>query len=378
MPAPRAPRVAVFCRSFLPLSQTFLYDAVTQLERYRPSVFCALREHAAQFPFEDLRVAWPGYIVSAFSPTFVAAFLRERFDVIHAHFGTTAIYALPYAKLSRLPLVVTFHGYDVPLLYQARRFRGPRQEYAWLNRPALRRMTLGLCASAELRDMLIDYGVPAEKLRVHLLGIDTERIQPREGLFDAEQATPPRVLMVGRMVEKKGFRYGIEAFARAPAAAQARLTIIGSGPLDAELRALVRSLGLGERAEFTGALSHDEVLARMRLHDVLLTPCVVAANGDRDSGLLVLREGAASGLVPIATRIGGLPDSVDDGESGFLVEQRDVSTMADRLQRLLSDPALRRTMGSASRAKMVREFDHRVSIPQLEQAYDDARHAFAR
>jgi colanic acid/amylovoran biosynthesis glycosyltransferase len=363
-------RVAVFCRSFLPLSQTFLYDAVTRLTRYRASIFCVLREHEQQFPFDDLRVGWLGYRATFLSPNFMRAFSRERFDVIHAHFGTMAIYALPYARLYRLPLVVTFHGYDVPLLKEARRVLGPRRSYAWLAGPALRTMTLGLCASAELRDMLIEYGVPAEKLRVHLLGTDTQRMQPRAGMFEANGA-PPRVLMVGRFVEKKGFRYGLEAFAKVTSDAQ--LTMIGSGPLESELRTLAQSLGLGERVTFTGALPHEQVLQLMQQHDVLLAPCVVAANGDRDSGLMVLREAAAFGLVPIATRVGGLPDSVDDGESGFLVEQRDADALAERLQRLLVDPALRHAMGRASRAKMVREFDHGVSMPQLERAYDDAR-----
>lgn len=378
-PAP-ASRVAVFCRTFLPLSETFVYDAVTRLTRYRASIFCGVRDHEAQFPFDDVRVGWPGYLATLFSPGFVTAFLRERFDVVHAQFGPSAVFALPYAKLARLPLVVTFHGYDVPLLYEARRLRGPRRQYAWFSGPALRRMTLGLCDSEELRQMLIEFGVPAAKLRVHLLGVDTLRFSPRDGMFDVDAGRPARVLMVGRFVEKKGFRHGLEAFARAPSAKHARLTLIGSGPLDAELRALARDLGIADRVDFTGALQHAQVVERMREHDVLLAPCIVASNGDRDSGLIVLREACACGLVPIATRMGGLPDSVDDGESGFLTEMRDSAAMGERLELLLRDPALRSTMGRASRAKMVREFDHSVAMPQLEQAYDDARrlHASAR
>lgn len=354
-----------------------MYDAVTRLTRYRASIFCAVRDHEAQFPFDDVRVGWPGYLTTLCSPNFVTAFVRERFDVIHAQFGPSAVFALPYAKLARLPLVVTFHGYDVPLLYEARRIRGPRRQYAWFSGAALRRMTLGLCDSEELRQMLIEFGVPAEKLRVHLLGVDTQRFAPRDGMFDSDGARPLRVLMVGRFVEKKGFRYGLEAFAKAPSARQARMTVIGDGPLDAELRALARDLGIADRVEFTGALKHAQVVERMREHDVLLAPCVVAANGDRDSGLIVLREACACGLVPIATRMGGLPDSVDDGETGFLTEMHDADTMAERLERLLGDPALRATMGRASRAKMVRELDHGVAMPQLEQAYDDARRLFA-
>jgi colanic acid/amylovoran biosynthesis glycosyltransferase len=371
-------RVAVFCRSFLPRSQTFVYDAVTRLTRYRATVFCALREHADAFPFDDLRIGWPGYGATLVAPNFVRTFRREKFDVVHAHFGTMAVYALPYAKLARLPLVVSFHGYDVPLLDQAHPLWGPRPSYAWFGAAMLRRMTVGLCASEELRQMLIERGVPAEKLRVHLLGVDTQRFRPRAGMFEEERRRPLRVLMVGRLVEKKGFRYGLEAFARAAHTGDARMTVVGDGPLEGSLRELTAKLGIMERVEFTGALTHTQVVERMREHDILLAPCIVAANGDRDSGLIVLREAAACGLVPIATRMGGLPDSIDEGESGYLTEMQDVEAMAERLAQLLADPVLRARMGRASREKMVRELDHGVSMPQLEQAYDDARTMFVR
>lgn len=368
------PRVAVFCRSFLPISETFVYDAVTRLKRYRASVFCANLEHTDKFPYHDVRSGWPGYRATMLAPNFVRAFLREDFTLLHAHFGTAAVYALPYARFARVPLVVTFHGYDVPLLFQARRVRGPARRYAWFGSMMLRSMTLGLCDSAELRDMLIARGVPPERLRVHLLGVDTERFRPVVVRPGDEQV---RVLMVGRLVEKKGFEYGIAAFAKANLERRAQLTIIGEGPLERALRSQVRGLGIEAQVEFTGALPHDRVLELMQAHHILLAPSVVARNGDRDSGLIVLREAAACGLVAIGSRHGGLPDSIEDGETGFLVDERDVQAMSDRLRRLVTDAALRRLLASAARRKMEREFDHSVSMPVLEAAYDDARRLYA-
>ncbi len=362
------PRVAVFCRSFLPLSQTFVYDAVTRLTRYRASVFCALREHVDQFPYEDLRVGWPGYLSTTLAPNFLYAFARERFALVHAQFGTSAVYALSYARLAKRPLVISFHGYDVPLLARARRILGPARGYAWFGERLLERMTLGLCASAELRDMLIARGVAPERLRIHLLGIDTRRFQPAA----RPQHERVRVLMIGRFVEKKGFTYGLTAFARAQGA-RATLTIVGAGPLDAALRAQVRELGLNSRVHFTGAVPHDQVREILRSHDVLIAPSAVAKDGDRDSGLMVLREAAACGLVAIATRHGGLPDSVEDGVTGFLVAERDVAGMGERLEQLCADSALRASMGAAARRKMEQEFDVASSTAALEAAYDEAR-----
>ncbi len=362
-------RVAVFCRAFLPLSQTFVYDAVTRLTRYSATVFCARRKHADQFPFEDVRIGWPGYLSTTIAPNFLYAFARERFAVVHAQFGPSAVYALTYAQLARRPLVVSFHGHDVPLLARARRIRGPSRRYAWLGGRLLRRMALGLCASTELRDILIARGASPARLRVHRLGIDTQRFQPA--------ARGPRecarVLMIGRLVEKKGFAYGLAAFAGALRERSATLTIVGAGPLDERLRAQARELGVESRTRFVGAVPHDQVPEIMRSHDVLMAPSTVAGDGDRESGLMVLREAAASGLVAIATRHGGLPDSVEDGVTGFLVAERDVAGMVERLERACTDAVLRARMGAAARRKMEREFDITLSMEALEAAYDDAQ-----
>jgi len=105
--------------------------------------------------------------------------------------------------------------------------------------------------------------------------------------------------------------------------------------------------------------------------DILLAPSAVAANGDRDSGLLSVKEASACECVPIATRHGGIPSIVDDGATGYLVEEHDVSSMAGRLAELAADPAARRRMGQAAREKASREFELRASVRQLESYYDE-------
>lgn len=364
-------KVAVFCRSFLPISQTFVYDAVTRLSRYEATVFCLFRENARDFPYERVHRGWPSYRFTRYSPNFARAIRADTFSVVHAQFGTTAVYALPYAERSRLPLVVSFHGYEVPLLKRAHPILGPHNHFAWFAPAVLRYMTLGLCASSELRDILIEHGVARDRLRVHRLGVDTERFAPISPARTARSAVS--VLMVGRLVEKKGFADGIAAFARCAPRHRARLTIVGDGPLRAALRAQVAALGIGAHVNFVGAVSHSTVLSLMQTHEILLAPSAVAANGDRDSGLIALREAASAGLVSIVTRHGGLPDSVDDGVTGFVVEEHDVSGMAERLEQLLGNAALRVSLGMGARHKMQREFDHAITMPVLENAYDEAR-----
>jgi colanic acid/amylovoran biosynthesis glycosyltransferase len=99
----------------------------------------------------------------------------------------------------------------------------------------------------------------------------------------------------------------------------------------------------------------------------------VARDGNRESGLIVVKEASAVGTVPIGTWHGGIPDSIEDGETGFLVSERDELSMADRLVRLLDDEALRQRMARAGRAKMQRQFDNRKLVAALEDLYDRAR-----
>jgi len=186
--------------------------------------------------------------------------------------------------------------------------------------------------------------------------------------------------MIGRFVEKKGFEYGIRAFARALAkgGADAKLTLIGSGEREALLRAEVTRLGLERKVDFAGVLPKQAVAERLQRAHVLLAPSVVGRDGNRESGLIVVKEASACAAVPIGTRHGGIPEIIDDQETGFLVDERDVDAMAERLASLLYEPALRERLGRAARFKMEREYDNHARVQALEAFYDEARALHAR
>jgi colanic acid/amylovoran biosynthesis glycosyltransferase len=369
------PTVALFVSEFLSYSKTFVYDEIRAHTRYQVEVFTKRRINEDRFPFEPVHLAGRLYHATRISRRFDRLFAEGRYDLVHAHFGTAGIFALRYANKYRLPLVVTFHGFDVPLLSSLRRFLPRRWGYAWLGPRLLRQMTLGLCASTELKELLQDRGVPPSRLRVHRLGIDLETFAPASS---ARDSTGTRVIMIGRMVPKKGFGYGIDAFARqARAHPDARLTVVGDGQLEASLRAQVASLSIEPQVEFAGVLRPQEVRARLRNSDVLLAPSVVAENGDRESGVIVVKEASASGVVPIGSHHGGIPEIIDDGETGYLVPERDVDALSDRLGMLMTDHSLRVRMAAAGRTKMEREYDNRQRVAALADHYDEARSVHA-
>jgi colanic acid/amylovoran biosynthesis glycosyltransferase len=360
------PRLALFCTNFLPDSQVFIYEQLRQYQRWQADVFAWRRFNPERFPFPRVHRAEPSYVIRGRSRRFNRAFAERPFSLVHAHFGPAGAYARRYARRATLPLVVTFHGYDVPLLSSARRFLPLNLPYALGGPGMLRDLRLGICASTELMDMLLELGVDASRLRVHRLGIDLARFA------FMPQRDRREVLMVGRLVEKKGFEYGLQAFARAlGAGVDAGLTIVGTGERRPLLERVARELGIAARVSFVGSQTNEEVAQRMARASVLLAPSVVARDGNRESGLIVVKEASAAGTVPIATRHGGIPDSIDDGRTGYLVEERDASAMGERLARLLRDEPLRRGLAAAGRAKMEREFDNRTLVAALEDIYDE-------
>src|SRR4029453_3190211 len=111
---------------------------------------------------------------------------------------------------------------------------------------------------------------------------------------------------------------------------------------------------------------------RLRRSDVLLAPSVTGRDGNREGSPMTVKEGSASQGVPVSTYHAGIPEIVENGTTGFLVNEQDIDGLADRLERLLQDPGLRRQMGRAAREKMEREFDNRVQVDELEKLYDRA------
>src|SRR5262245_17181612 len=125
-------RVAMFREDFLPFSQTFVYEEIRLLQRHRVDVFAWRRLNERLFPFEPVYVGGLRFLLTGRHKAFPPKFRTEQYELIHAHFGTSGLYALPYASKYRLPLVVTFHGVDVTVLDSWTRFLPHRWPYAAL------------------------------------------------------------------------------------------------------------------------------------------------------------------------------------------------------------------------------------------------------
>jgi glycosyltransferase involved in cell wall biosynthesis len=198
-------------------------------------------------------------------------------------------------------------------------------------------------------------GAPHKGEGIHVLyhGTDLKRFAPDRSGVEAD-----RILSVGRLVPKKGFRDLVDALALIDTKGlRVRADVYGGGPLRDELEARVDGLGLEGRLTFHGARLQDEIIAAYRRAAVFVLAPVVTDDGDRDGIPNVLVEAMASGVPVVATRISGIPELITDGIDGLLVREHDPAALAGAIERLLRDPGLAARLGRAGRVRVEREFD---------------------
>ncbi|HUK05297.1 MAG TPA: glycosyltransferase [Burkholderiales bacterium] len=184
-----------------------------------------------------------------------------------------------------------------------------------------------------------------------------------------DPADPVVILSVGRLVEKKGTDVLLEALARLPAGLHWRLVHVGGGPLRAKLERRARELGIDARISWRGARTQTELLAEYRAADLFALASRVARDGDRDGLPNVLVEAQSQGLACVATRVSGIPELVEDGATGVLVEPEAPQPLAQALERLLREPARRRSLGAAGRRRVLEKFELRASIAGLARRF---------
>jgi glycosyltransferase involved in cell wall biosynthesis len=276
---------------------------------------------------------------------YMTAFRRARADVVLAEYGDTGALVTEACRRLRVPLVVHFHGYDASVreVLEEHRESYPRM---------FREAAAVVAVSRAMQRKLASLGAPSERLHYNPYGIDLKRFG------GAEPANaPPVFIAVGRFVEKKAPGLTIEAFAEVQRAVpDARLRMVGDGPLLEECRALVGKLGLGGAVEFLGAQTHERVQAEMRGARCFVQHSVEAPNGDCEGTPVGVLEAGASGLPVVATRHAGIPDAVVEGETGLLVEERDVSGMAAHMRTLAIDASLAAVLGAKAREHIAENF----------------------
>lgn len=286
--------------------------------------------------------------------------------VIHAHFGVEGLYASGATRRLDRPLVTTLHGYDVTRSAMSLAQSGsPAMVHYSVGRRAFLRESRALIAvSSFAADAAVRHGARSDAIEVVSTGVDTK-------LYSyVEPSGAPTVVHIGRLVPVKGTAHLLDAFRRVLLdVPEARLRIIGDGPLRSSLVARASSLGILSRVDFLGSQGRDVVISEICKAAVLCLPSIELGSGVAEGLGQVLLEAGAVGRPVVASRSGGIPEVVRDGVNGLLVAPGDDAGLAAALVALLSDTSAAREMGRAGRTRVVRDFDLRSQAAKVAEIY---------
>lgn len=264
--------------------------------------------------------------------------VRElRPDAIHAH------WVIPQGMAARavargIPTLVTTHGGDIYALNNPIFLAIKKRVLSWAKAVTT--------VNADMIAKLESWGLPPAKLHMLPMGVSLTEVAKAGASVESE---PGRILVVGRLVEKKGFGVLLEALRNHVAHRDWSLTIVGDGPLREELEQQAEGLPVS----FTGQLGRAEVLHEMARSSVLALPSISAESGDQEGLPVVLLEAAAMGCAIVASNLPGINEALTDGSTGLLVEQGDAASLGSAIDRLLSSDELRSRIGAAAAERAV-------------------------
>ena len=367
----------MFAERMLPSTQTFIPLQVNELRRYRaqyvglipadrnlelpqpPILLAGTRSRPLRCRRELYR--WIGV-----APIFHATVQRIGPKLIHAHFAEGASPAVFMSNRLNLPLIMHLRGgaelmpdselrrhlYQLPFLA----YRGQ----LW------QRASLFLCVSQYIRDRAIRAGFPREKVRVHYTGLNCDAFAPSLPVSEKDRNL---ILYVGRLVPYKGCDYLLRAMKLVRQQhPEARLVVIGDGTFRPALERLNRELAV--EATFLGEQPQAMVRVWLERARVFCGPSVTLKDGMSEAFGNVFSESQAMGVPVVAFRHGGIPETMRDGITGLLADERDVEQLAAHLMRYVKDDAFWMRSREEGMRWVRQEFDVRSQTAKLESIYD--------
>jgi glycosyltransferase involved in cell wall biosynthesis len=373
--------VLIFRKHLLASSETFIRSQAGAMKRFHPFFVGLRRVDGLSLPAGSSWVANEGGLLGAAnelrfrllgpSPGCVNRLQALRPKLLHAHFGPDACQALPLVSQLELPLIATFHGYDATTSDgELRRLRWGRHYLRWRSQ-LWGKAARFLAVSEFIRKQVEQQGFPANRIRVHYIGVDVRAFP-----WLQNQNRERQVLFVGRLVEQKGCSLLIKAMSRVQEALpDTELIIIGDGKqrpaLESEARQSLRNY------RFLGTQSPSVVREWMQKAMVLSVPSVKVPTGNSEGFGMVFAEAQASGLPVVSFSHGGIPEAVAHSESGFLAPEPDWRKLSEYILILLKNEALWERFSRAGRRRVEQKFDLHKQTARLEEIYEEvlASHA---
>jgi colanic acid/amylovoran biosynthesis glycosyltransferase len=376
------PVVAHSVNPFMFLTGSWLYNQIIKSKEFSSIVLTTKRVNNEIFPFDKVysteslpawrELAEKSYrkIFKAYLPYWAKACQQNDVKILHSHFGNHGWQDLGLAQKLEVPHVVSFYGSDMSKL--------PVIDRRWYKRyqELFAQAQLIIAEGPFARRTIIDLGCDPKKVVVNRLGVDLEKILFKERRLHKNETM--RILTAGTFTEKKGIPYAIEAFAlslkRYPSM---KMTLVGDANDNEEQRnekrkilGLIEKYNIKEKVDWLGYIPYQELLKLSYSHHIFLAPSLTAKSGDTEGGSpVILTEVIASGMPVIASKHADIPEVILNGQSGWLVDERNTKQLAEQIQYLVRNFDQLESMGRAGRRHIEQNYNIDYQVQCLEKKY---------
>lgn len=279
-------------------------------------------------------------------------------EIIQTHFSNKSkLPAYSASKILNIPFTIEVHAYDI--------FSKDKKEFS---QKFLKKPDKIITVSEYNKNYLQTEFDIKKPIDVVPVSIDTEKFKP-QGLEEQN-----KIVSVARLVEKKGFKYGIKAFAQiANKYPDLEYNIIGKGDKKKELEKLVEEEGLEDRVNLLGHVTDERLKREIEESKAFLLPCVIAENGDRDAMPMVVKESMSLETPCVSTTVSALPEIIEDAKDGYLVEPKNADELAEKISELLDSEHKRSKFGENARKKVISQYDISSNAAKIESIFEKVK-----
>lgn len=306
---------------------------------------------------------------------------QQDFDIIYCHFGPDGYCGLYLKKYYGLTgkVVTCFRGDDISKLLRSHPNNKTSKKRGIFSVPCYSpTMYDELFSQGDhflpvcdyFRKKLLTLGCNKNTITVQHSGINTANFSYKKRRHKKKNEKLS-IVTIGRLVEKKGIKYAIRAIARLiPSYPKLTYTIIGNGPLYKKLDLLIKRLGLEKQIILKGWLSQEDIKDYLYSADIFVLPAITAQDGDEEGISNVLKEAMATGLPVVTTRHSGIPELVKNNNSGYIVKEKSIAELGNKIEKLLKNPSKCISMGASGRSFVEKNFETSTLIIELSKLFE--------
>ncbi len=373
--------IAHSLHTYLFRTGSWIYSQLTNVKKFDSLVIATRKQNLDVFPWDDAYFLCDLSALNRFFqreyakrtdfyyPYFYRILKNRKPTLLQSHFGNRGYFDLKLKEKLNIPQVTTFYGHDASMM---------PQEITWRSRykELFARCELFLAEGSFMKKTLVELGCEESKVCVQRLGVDLEKIPFIPRKLDTDRNI--KILMASTFRDKKGITYGLEAFTKIVSKySNVELTLIGDAgrsqrevEYKKEIMWVIENNNLYKKINNLGFLPYPEFIEESKIHDIFLAPSIKGSDGETEGGAPVtLIEMSAYGMPVVSTLHCDIPEVILDGISGFLVPEKDVGALTERLEYLITHTEKWEGIGRAGRLHIEEEYDAIKQALKLEEIY---------